>query len=128
MKNGAEIFRVEETITRICHKFHVDQVDIFTLSHAIFVSAENGIEEAYTKVKHVPLSSAHLEIVAEVNDLSREIAAGRVTMAEAAERLKEIDPDTAKEAVFPDPGGGSRKRLLWLSAGLGRSEKALLPF
>lgn len=100
LKNGAEIFRVEETITRICQKFHVDQVDIFTLSHAIFVSAENGIEEAYTKVKHVPLSSAHLEIVAEVNDLSREIAAGRVTMAEAAERLKEIDQIPPKRPYF----------------------------
>ena len=33
------------------------------------------MEEAYTKVKHIPLSSAHLGIVAEVNDLSREIAA-----------------------------------------------------
>ena len=84
LKNGAEIFRVEETITRICQRFHVDHVDIFTLSHAIFVSAENGMEEAYTKVKHIPLSSAHLGIVAEVNDLSREIAAGRVTMEEAS--------------------------------------------
>ncbi|MFR9064991.1 MAG: threonine/serine exporter family protein, partial [[Clostridium] scindens] len=72
LKNGAEIFRVEETITRICHRFHVEHVDIFTLSHGIFISAENGLEEAYTKVKHVPLSAPHLGIVAEVNDLSRE--------------------------------------------------------
>ena len=91
LKNGAEIFRVEETITRICNRFHIDKVDVFTLSHAIFISAEREGEEAYTKVKNVPLSSPHLGIVAEVNELSREIAAGYVTVDKANERLKEID-------------------------------------
>lgn len=91
LKNGAEIFRVEETITRICNRFHVEHVDTFTLSHGIFVTAENGKDEAYTKVKQVPLSGSHLGIVAEVNDLSREISAGRVGIEEARERLKVID-------------------------------------
>lgn len=100
LKNGAEIFRVEETITRICNRFHVDQVDIFTLSHAIFVTAENDMEEAYTKVKQVPLSASHLGIVAEVNDLSREITAGNVGIDEASERLKVIDKMPAKKWYF----------------------------
>ena len=100
LKNGAEIFRVEETITRICNHFHVMHVDIFTLSHAIFVSAESGVEETYTKVKHVPLSAPHLGIVAEVNDLSREIAAGEKTLEEAKEQLKEIDQMPQKKEYF----------------------------
>ena len=29
LKNGGEIFRVEETIKRICGRFHVNHVDIF---------------------------------------------------------------------------------------------------
>ena len=91
LKNGAEIFRVDETITRICRRFHVEYVDTFILSHAIFVSAENGMEEAYTKVKQVPLSSTHLGIVAEVNALSREISAGNVGVEEALRRLGKID-------------------------------------
>lgn len=91
LKNGAEIFRVDETITRICHYFQVEYVDTFILSHAIFVSAENGMEEAYTKVKQVPLSSSHLGIVAEVNELSREIETGKIGVEEAFQRLEEID-------------------------------------
>lgn len=91
LKNGAEIFRVEETMRRICERFHVNYVDTFTLSHGIFITAENGMSEAYTKVKNVPLSSPHLGIVAEVNDLSREIAAGRVSLDEAWKKLREID-------------------------------------
>lgn len=90
LKSGAEIFRVEETISRICHSFGVECVEVFTLSHALFVSTEYK-EETYTKVKAVPLAGAHLGMVAAVNHLSREIAAGKVDMQEAASRLKEID-------------------------------------
>ena len=100
LKNGAEIFRVDETIIRICKRFHVEYVDTFILSHAIFISAENGMEEAYTKVKQVPLSSSHLGIVAEVNELSREISDGLVGIEEAGKRLKEIDRIPEKRGYF----------------------------
>lgn len=89
LKNGAEIFRVEETITRICHSFGVEDVDVFTLSHALFVTTQcNGI--TYSRVKAVPLSGAHLGIVIEVNDLSRAIAEGRVGLEEAFAKLRTI--------------------------------------
>lgn len=96
LKNGGEIFRVEETITRICNHFGVEQVDIFTLSHGIFVSAENEEGDVYTRVKHIPLSGANLEVVAEVNELSRQIAGGNVTVEEAGERLKAIEKKPSK--------------------------------
>lgn len=96
LKNGAEIFRVEETITRICNHFGVMKVDIFTLSHGIFVSAENEKGQAYTRVKHIPLSGAHLGIVADVNELSRQISEGKVTLEEANEKLKKIDKTPPK--------------------------------
>ena len=91
LKNGAEIFRVEDTITRICHRFHINEIDVFTLSHAIFVSAEDKKGNTYTRVKNVPLSGSHLGIVAEVNDLSRQITGGYVTVEEARKRLKKIE-------------------------------------
>lgn len=91
LKNGGEIFRVEETITRICNHYGIRKVDIFTLSHGLFVSAENDEGEVYTRVKHIPLSGSHLGIVADVNELSRQIAEGKVTIDEAVDRLSEID-------------------------------------
>lgn len=100
LKNGGEIFRVEETIQHICRRFHVDDVEIFMLSNGIFISAENERGDAYTKVKHVPLSSSHLGIVAEVNELSREISAGKVGLEEAFERLERIDRIPGKRNYF----------------------------
>ncbi|MDO4312545.1 MAG: threonine/serine exporter family protein [Eubacteriales bacterium] len=91
LKNGAEIFRVDETITRICKRYHVENVDTFVLSHGIFISASKDGEDVFTKVKHVPLSSTNLEIVAEVNDLSRRITAGMINLDEAIEALDRIE-------------------------------------
>lgn len=110
LKNGAEIFRVDETIQRICKRFHVEEVDTFVLSHAIFINAERDGEEVYSKIKHVPLSSANLEIVAEVNDLSRKITTGMMNLDEAIGEINRIEQMPAK-----------RKYQLVLSAGVGAS-------
>ncbi len=103
LKYGAEIFRVEETIERICHSYHVDKMDNFVISHGIFLSAENEKGETISKVKHIPLSGANLEIVAEVNELSREISAGNISVDEAFERLNEIEkiqPTSSKVQII----------------------------
>lgn len=91
LRSGAEIFRVEETMHRICKYYGYDNVDTFTVSNAIIVSLEGEKRELFAKVKNVPMSGAHLEIVAEINDLSRQIEAGVYTIDEAFEKLKEIE-------------------------------------
>ena len=88
LRNGAEIFRVEETIEHICKRFGVEEVDSFVLSNGIFLTAYSKGKENFAKVKHVPMAGIHLGIVTEVNDLSREISAGRVGIDEAFRRLK----------------------------------------
>lgn len=110
LKNGAEIFRVDETIQRICKRYHVEEVDTFVLSHAIFINAERGGEEVYSKIKHVPLSGANLAIVAEVNDLSRKITAGMMNLDEAIVELDRIEHMPEK-----------KKYQLVLAAGVGAS-------
>ena len=91
LKNGAEIFRVEETIWHICNRYHIEQMDAFVLSNGIFLTAYQKGEENFARVKHVPLAKTHLGIVTEVNALSREIAAGKIDVDEAFVRLEEIE-------------------------------------
>ena len=103
LSNGAEIFRVEETIEYICRHFGIEEMDAFVLSNGIFLTGYSGGKEVYARVKHVPAAGTHLGIVAEVNDLSREITAGHVTIDEAFERLEEIDkmqPKSAKSQIL----------------------------
>lgn len=108
LRNGAEIFRVEETIEHICKRFEIEEMDTFVLSNGIFLTAHDKGEEIFAKVKYVPLAQTNLEIVTEVNNLSREIAAGHVGVEEAFERLHEIEQLPPKKNL-----------QLVLSAGIG---------
>lgn len=108
LENGAEIFRVEETINRICRHYGVESSNAFVLSNGIFVTAGNAREEIFAKVQHIPVSGSHLNRVAAVNQLSREIAQGRYTVEEVRRRLEEI-------RHMP----GKTKRMQVLGSGIG---------
>ena len=106
LSNGAEIFRVEETIGHICKHFEVEEMDAFVLSNGIFLTAHDKGKEIFAKVKHVPLAGTNLEIVTEVNNLSREISAGYVSVDEAFVRLREIEQLPPKKNIELELGAG----------------------
>lgn len=90
LENGAEIFRVEETMDRICHHYGLASGNAFVLSNGIFVTAGDTKEQVFAKVQHIPVSGSQLDKVVAVNQLSREIAQGKYTVQEAREALKRI--------------------------------------
>ena len=67
---------------------------------------QERIKKVVYKSKQVPLSSTHLGIVAEVNDLSREIAAGHVGIEEAIKKLKKIDKMPVKRIPYQIAAAG----------------------
>lgn len=90
LQNGAEIFRVEETITRICGHFGVESEKAFVLSNGIFMTAGNEAQ-SFARVMHIPVQGAKLDRVAAVNQLSREVVEGQMTIGEVKRRLDEIE-------------------------------------
>lgn len=108
LENGAEIFRVEETIERICKHYGLQSGNAFVLSNGIFMTAGGEKENFFAKVQHIPVSGTHLDKVAAVNQLSREIEAGKYTVQEAMTELERIKN-------MP----GKRKRVQILASGLG---------
>ncbi|MDO5418138.1 MAG: threonine/serine exporter family protein [Lachnospiraceae bacterium] len=108
LENGAEISRVEETMDRICHHYGVKSENSFVLSNGIFMTSGSEREEIFAKVQHIPVSGTHLNRVAAVNQLSREIAEGRYTPEEVLERLAQI-------RVMP----GKTKTMQILASGVG---------
>lgn len=90
LENGAEIFRVEETMTRICRHFGVDSGSFFVLSNGIFTTGGHGLQGRYAKVQHIPVKGTKLDRVVAVNQLSREIEEGRYTIEEVRARLEGI--------------------------------------
>ena len=63
LENGAEIFRVEETIGRICRHFGVETVNVFIMSNGIIVTAGDEKEQYFAKVEHIPVRGSSLNPV-----------------------------------------------------------------
>lgn len=100
LSNGAEISRVEETIDRICRHYGIESGNAFVLSNGIFTTMGSRREEVFAKVQHIPVSGAHLNKVAAVNQLSREIEAGKHTLDELDQCLDEIENMPGKRNII----------------------------
>lgn len=90
LENGAEIFRVEETMERICRHYGVRSEDFFVLSNGIFTTGGYLDGEQYARVRHIPVRGARLDRVVAVNQLSREIEEGCYTIEEVRRQLAAI--------------------------------------
>ena len=84
MENGAEVFRVEQTMEIMARSFHLREFHVYVLTNGIFASA--GTAEI-SEVRNVPVRTTHLGRVAAVNALSREIAETNMSLGEAEYRL-----------------------------------------
>jgi len=92
MKNGAETYRVEDTIERICKACKVPYVEVFATQTGIFVTIDAGEDsDVFTYVKRISGgNSTDLKKISELNRFSREFVSTDMTLEEGTERLKEI--------------------------------------
>lgn len=90
LENGAEIYRVEDTMERIAKHYGSTDHHFFVLTNGIFVSGEDKDGSAFSKLEHIPVHGADLSKVIAINQLSREIAQDKYTLEEAASKIDEI--------------------------------------
>ena len=70
---GANLERVNDTMSRICHSYQLDSISIFSLSSIIMISAKSSDGMTGTRQVSVPRGSKHLEKLNRFNQLSRKI-------------------------------------------------------
>ncbi len=100
LDNGAEIFRVEDIMQRICDHYQVNSVNEFVLSNGIFITAGSSQEPVFAKVEHIPVSGTHLDKVAAIDRLADEIEQGLYTAAEAMAKAEEIRCQPESSRIF----------------------------
>ncbi len=88
LKSGAEIYRVQETVSRILESYGIKDYHVFVITNGIFATVYEQREDAASMVRYVPIDDVNLERVAEINQLSREICDGRCSIVEAHEKLE----------------------------------------
>ena len=80
---GAQISRVEDTIERICTALGAAQTHVFSVTAGIIVTALDADGNSATQLRRIRTEKYDMARLEQLNQLSRDLCAGRVT-AEAA--------------------------------------------
>ncbi len=91
LRNGAEIYRVEDTVVHILSSYEVEEFDVYVLSNGIFASANENKEDACSIVRHVPLGAVNLAKISALNQLARDICDQKISLIDSWGRLEQCN-------------------------------------
>lgn len=89
LRNGAEVYRVEDSVLAVLNAYDITDCDVYVLSNGIFASADETTVNASSMIRHVPMYPMHLARIAALNSLCREVCAKTITIEDAMEKLNE---------------------------------------
>ena len=73
LENGAETYRVEETIDRICKAYGLHEAESFVTTTGIILSITEHYGKTTSIVRRIKNRKVDLEKISKLNDLSRNI-------------------------------------------------------
>jgi uncharacterized membrane protein YjjP (DUF1212 family) len=91
LQNGAETYRVEDTMTRIAAAFGIQESHSYVTPTGIIFSIDGT---GPTKLIRIVERSTDLQKVTIVNSISRKISSGELSLKEAYDMLKEVEAKT----------------------------------
>lgn len=91
LENGAEIYRVEETIDYMLKTSGLKTSEAFVVSTGIMISLDDPSIDALTVIRRVNRGATNLNVVAQVNDISRKFYKKVISLEEAFSQLKHLD-------------------------------------
>ncbi len=98
--SGAEIYRVEDCIKRICLSYGMKRIDVFTITSSIVATLEDNEHRNITQTRRISSYNIDLSKLDKLNRLSREMCAHKPPLEEVHQNIKEIK--------------GEKKYPLWL--------------
>lgn len=94
---GAEIHRVEESVTRVCNAYGVKRVDVYATTSNVIVSVENADGQLLTQTRRILQTGTDIERLDRLNSLVRNMTAKKLGLEEVLKCLEEIE----KTPVYP---------------------------
>ncbi len=91
LQNGAEIYRVEQSVTFICNAYGITEVHVFAVHSTLFVSITDRNEEFSTKIRRTYTSGSNFDKVDKLNALSRYICEQKPEYEQIKAKLREIE-------------------------------------
>ena len=90
LKNGAEINRVEDTISRICESAGASETDVFCIIKAIVFTARFPDGTTYTSSRRITSTENNFKRIDKLNALSRGICEGKYSLEAAKNKFERI--------------------------------------
>ena len=89
LTNGGEIYRTEDTISRICRTYGIKYVQSLVTPTGIFISIDNG-QDSETIVRRIHNRNVNLTRISQVNEFSRALQTELLDYSTAMEELNQI--------------------------------------
>lgn len=86
---GAEIYRVEDTIFRLCSAYGMKEIEVFAIRSLIVTSAKDGQGRLYNNTKRIYETGIHMGRLEEFNQMSRYVCRERPGLEEIRTLLKQ---------------------------------------
>jgi len=97
LTSGAEVLRVEDTLSRLCTAYGFLRVNVFSITSSIVITVHGLDGHVYTQTRRIIKRDTNLQKVALVNALSRQLCRAPVSIPDFQEKLEEI----RNSKVFP---------------------------
>ena len=91
---GAEINRVEETVTRICSAYGAESTEVFSIVSMIVATVSRADGSTDTQTRRIYSYSTDFEKLDKLNALSRQICRETPAISDVQRALDEIEGDT----------------------------------
>jgi uncharacterized membrane protein YjjP (DUF1212 family) len=105
LTSGAEIMRVEDTLTRICYAYGFTRSDVFTITSSIVITVHTAQGETLTQTRRVYRQNVNLDRVAKANALSRKLCADPLPLDALQQEIRQLHtsrsyPFIVEEALY----------------------------
>ena len=90
LRSGAENFRIDDSLYRICKSYGFIRYDVFVIPSNIQITVETPEGEILTQVRHIESTSINYDRLDYLNNLSRYLCANTPDAAELHEKFMEV--------------------------------------
>ena len=88
MEKGGEAYRAEETVNRMLNTSNAKHVEVVVMGTSMVATVSNPYRDAITATRRIRRRGTNLHRIAQVNDISREMCDGKLSLEECTETLK----------------------------------------
>lgn len=99
LENGGEIYRVEDTIIRVCKAFDVKNPEAIVMPTGIFISSTDENNKPISIIKRIHTRKVNLNKISKVNDLSRKLSSKALTIDEVKVELELLEKEPGYKQI-----------------------------